>query len=86
MQTRTLIKLKFGIDKGLIKVNLSTKFSRNLMNIHGVMTNYLCKIRSKVCHAPQGKPLEGMSYVDRVTIIGVFFCGLKGIQIKAIDI
>ena len=48
---RAPIGLKFGTLKGLIKANLSTKFGRNPMNIHGVMTNYLRKIRSKVCHA-----------------------------------
>ena len=48
---RAWIGLKFGTLKGLIKANLSTKFGRNPMTIHGVMTNYLRKIRSKVCHA-----------------------------------
>ena len=48
---RAPIGLKCGTLKGLIKANLSTKFGRNPMNIHGVMTNYLRKIRSKVCHA-----------------------------------
>ena len=37
--------------KGLIKADLRTNFGRNPMNIHGVMTDYLRKIRSKVCHA-----------------------------------
>ena len=45
------IGLKFGTLKGLIKVDLCTNFGRNPMNIHGVMTDYLRKIRSKVCHA-----------------------------------
>ena len=48
---RAPIGLKFGTPKGLIKANLSTKFGRNLMNIHGIMTDYLRKRRSKVCHA-----------------------------------
>ena len=42
---------KFGTRKGLIKANLNNKFGRNPMNIHQVMTDYLRKIRSKVCHA-----------------------------------
>ena len=55
---RAPIGLKFGTLKGLIKANLSTKFGRNPMNIHGVMTNYLRKIRSKVCHAHRVKRLK----------------------------
>ena len=45
------IGLKFGTLKGLIKADFCTNFGRNPMNIHGVMTDYLRKIRSKVCHA-----------------------------------
>ena len=48
---RTRIVLKFGTLEGLIKADLSTNFGRNPMNIHGVMTYYVRKIRSKVCHA-----------------------------------
>ena len=48
---RARIGLKFGTLKGLIKADLCTNFGRNSMNIHGVMTDYLRKIRSKVCHA-----------------------------------
>ena len=44
--------------KGLIKADLCTNFGRNPMNIHGVMTDYLRKIRSKVCHAYRVNPLE----------------------------
>ena len=55
---RTRIGLKFGTLKGLIKADLRTNFGRNPMNIHGVMTDYLCKIRSKVCHAYRVNPLE----------------------------
>ena len=42
------IGLKFGTLKRLLKVNLSTKFGRNPINIHRVMIDYLRKIRSKV--------------------------------------
>ena len=45
------IGLKCGTLKGLIKADLRTNFGRNPMNIHGVMTEYVRKIRSKVCHA-----------------------------------
>ena len=48
---RARIGLKFSTLKGLIKADLCTNFGRNPMNIHGVMTDYLRKIRSKVCHA-----------------------------------
>ena len=50
-QIRTWIGLKFSTSKGLIKADLCTKFGRNPMNIHGVITDYLRKIRSEVCHA-----------------------------------
>ena len=55
---RAPIGLKFGTRKWLIKADLSTNFGRNLMNMHRVMTNYLCKIRSKVCHAHRVNPLK----------------------------
>ena len=48
---RARIGLKFGTLKGPIKADLCTNVGRNPMNIHGVMTDYLRKIRSKVCHA-----------------------------------
>ena len=48
---RARIGLKFGTLKGLIKADLRTNFGMNPMNIHGVMTDYLRIIRSKVCHA-----------------------------------
>ena len=55
---RSRIGLKFVTLKGLIKADLRTNFGRNPMNIHGVITDYLRKIRSKVCHAYRVKPLE----------------------------
>ena len=55
---RTRIGLKFGTLEGLIKADLSTNFGRNPMNIHGVMTDYVRKIRSKVCHAYRVNHLE----------------------------
>ena len=69
--------------------NLSTNVGRNLMTIHGVMTNYLRKIRSKVCHAHRVNPLKESAencYVDGVIIIGVPFCDLKRIEIKTVEI
>ena len=70
-------------------MKLSIKFVRNPMNIHGVMTDYLRKIRSKVCHAHRVNRLKELAkncYVDEVTIVGVPFCGLKRSQLKAIEI
>ena len=55
---RTQIGLKFGTLEGLIKADLSTNFGRNPMNIHGVMTDYVRKLRPKVCHAYRVNPLE----------------------------
>ena len=55
---RARIGLKFGTLKGLIKADLHTNFGRNPMNIHGVITDYLRKIRSKVCPAYMVNPLE----------------------------
>ena len=86
---RARIGLKFGTLKGLIKADLRTNFGRNPMNIHGVITDYLHKIRSKVCHAYRVNPLEESVenwYVDGATIVGVPFCGLKGIGEKTIEI
>ena len=86
---RGCIGLKFGTLKGRIKADLHTNFGRNPMNIHGAMTDYLHKIRSKVCHAYRVNPLEESvekSYVDGATIVGVPFCGLKEIGIKTMEI
>ena len=86
---RGRIGLKFGTLKGLIKTDLCTNFGRNPMNIHGVMTDYLRKIRSKVCHAYRVNSFEESvenCYVDGATIVGVPFCGLKGIGIKTTEI
>ena len=46
------------------------------MNIHGVMTDYLRKIRLKVCHAYRVNSFEESvenCYVDGATIVGVPF-------------
>ena len=53
------------------------------------MTDYLRTTRSKVCHAYRVNPLEELVeniYVDEVTIVGVPYCGLKGIEIKTMEI
>ena len=83
------IGLKFGTLNGLIKADLCTNFGRNPMNIHGVITDYLRRIRSKVCHAYRVNSFKESvknCYVDGATIVGVPFCGLKGIGIKTTEI
>ena len=50
--------MKFGTLKGLIKADLRNNFGRNPMNIHRVITDYLRKIRSKVCYSYRVNPLE----------------------------
>ena len=86
---RPRIGLKFGTLKGLIKADLCINCGRNPMNIHGVMTDYLRKIRSKVCHAYRVNSFEESvenCYVDGATIVGVPFCSLKGIGITTTEI
>ena len=86
---RTRIGLKFGTLKGHIKADRCTNFGRNPMNIHGVMTDYLRTIRSKVCHAYRVNSFEESvenCYVDGATIVGVPCCGLKGIGTKTTEI
>ena len=81
--------LKFGTLKGLIKADLCTNFDRNPMNIYGVMTNYMRKIRSKVCHAYRVNSFEESvenCYVDGATIVEVPCCGLKETGIKTTEI
>ena len=50
-QTRTLIAMKFGTQKGSPKANPSIKFGTNPMNGSGVMSDYSRKTRSVCCHA-----------------------------------
>ena len=55
------------------------------MKIYGVMIDFSCKKRSKVCHAywvNQLKELVETWLVDGVNIAGVPYCGLKGIRKK----
>ena len=78
---RARIELKFGTLKGLIEADLCTNFGRNPITIHGVMTDYLRKMRSKVCHAYRVNSFEESvenCYVDGATIVGEPFCSLKG--------
>ena len=86
---RAWIGLKFGTLKGLITADLCTNFGRNPMNSYGVITDYLRKVRSKVCHAYRVNSFEESVenyYVDGATIVRVPFCGLKGIGVKTTEI
>jgi len=78
LRAHTLIKLKLGTRKGLIKVHLRTNFGRSrfteLRSIFRVN-----KVEGLSC---QGKPLEGIWQLGGVTIVGVPFYGLKGIRKK----
>ena len=88
-QTRTPIALKFGTQKGSPKANPSIKFGTNPMNGSGVMTDYSRKTRWICCHAYRvNRFMEWVEncYVDGVTIVGVPFGGLKGIEIKTTEI
>ena len=70
-------------------MNPSIKFGARLMNGSGFMTNYSCKIRSICCHTYRVNHfMEGVEnlFVDRSTIVGVPFGGLKAIDIKIMEI
>jgi len=89
MQTHTQIKLKLVTRKGLIKVHLHTNFGWNLIKIYGVIIDFSCKKWSKVCRTYRVNCWKGLDeswHVDRVTIVGVPFCGLKGIGKKTMEI
>jgi len=84
----TPILLKLGTHKGLIKAHLLTNFGWNLIKVYGVMINFSCKKRSKVCHAYRAnhwKESDETWHVGRVTIVGVPFCGLKRIRRKIME-
>ena len=84
-QARTLILLKFGTEKGSPKANPIIKFDANSMNGLGFMTNYSRKTRSFYCHAYRVNRFMKCAenrFVDRSTIAGVPFGGLKAIEIK----
>ena len=59
------------------------------MKIQRVMTDYSRKIRSNFHHVHRVNPIKERvenCYVDGLTIVGVPFCGLKGINIKTMEI
>ena len=88
-KTRAPIALKFGTQKGSPKAHPSIKFGANPMNGSGVMTDYSRKTRSICCHAYRVNRFMDWAencYVDGVTIVGVPFGSLKGIEIKTTEI
>ena len=59
------------------------------MNGSGLITDYSHKTRSICCHAYRVNhfmELVENCYIDGVTIVGVPFCGLKGIDISTMEI
>jgi len=87
-QTHAPIQLKLSTRKGLIKAHLRTNFGWNPIKIYGVIIDFLRKKRSKVCHAyrvNRWKELDESWHVGGVIIVGVPFCGLKGIWKKITD-
>ena len=89
MQTRTPIALTFGTQKGSPNANPSFKCGANSINGLGSMTDYSRKIRLICCHTYRVNrfmELVKNCYVDGLTIIGVPFGGLKGIEIKTMEI
>ena len=57
--------------------------------IYGVTIDFARKRRSKVCHAYRvnhWKELDDTWHVGGVTIVGVLFCGLKGIRKETTEI
>jgi len=85
----TPIKLKLDTHKGLLKVHLHINLDWNPIKIYGVMIDFLCKRRLKVCHAyrvNRWKELVETWHVGGVTIVGVPFCGFKGIRKKTTEI
>jgi len=72
----TLIELKFGTYKGLIKLHLCTNFGWYPIRIYEVMTDFSHKRKSKVCHANKvnyWKELVETSLIYGIIIIGVPF-------------
>jgi len=69
--------------KGLIKAHPHTNFGYNLIKIYGVIIDFSHK-KVKGLSCLQGKLLEEKKTwpVDGVTIVGVPFCGLKGVRKK----
>ena len=85
----TPIMLKLGTCEELIKVHLCTNFGWNPIKIYGVVIDFLHKRRLKVCYAYRvnhWKELDETRHVGGVTIVGVPFCGLKGIGKKTMEI
>ena len=64
---------------------IRTNFGWNLIKIYGVMIDFSCEKRSKVCHTYRvnhWKELDETWHVVGVTIVEVSFCGLKWIRRK----
>ena len=87
-QTHIPIALKFGTHKGSPTTNPSIKVGANSVNGSEIMIDYLRKTRSICCHAYRVNHFMECEnrFVDRSTILGVPFGGLKTIEIKIMEV
>ena len=85
MRTPYPISLKYGTQKGGIKVHLCTNFGWNTINRQRGMSDYSRKITPICCHAYRvnrvWEEAENRS-VNRLTMEPQTFCGLKEIELK----
>ena len=80
-----LIALKFGTQKGGIKVHLGTNVGWNTINSKRVMSDYSRKITPICCHAyrvNREREEDENRWVNRLTIEPQTFCRLKEIELK----
>jgi len=74
----TSIWLKFGTRIGGLKENSSTEFGINLINIEGVISDFIHIAKSNFCHTYRVNCFEEQAenrYVARLNIRGVPFGG-----------
>ena len=75
---RAPIWLKFGTYIGGLKANIGINFGVNLINIQGVISNFMHKAKSNFCHFYRVNRYEEQAenqYVARLNIRGVPFGG-----------
>ena len=75
---RSSIWVKFGTRIGGLKVNTSIKFGINLINIQGIISDFMHKVKSNFCQAYRINHFKEQAenrYVARLNIRGVPFGG-----------
>jgi len=83
------ILLKFGTRIGGLKANTSIDFWINLINIEGVISDFMHKSKSNFCRAYRVKHFKEQAenrYVARLNIRGVPFGGYKSIECETAEI